>query len=289
MGTLCRPTCQSANTVPSVVAEQSYALPYDLAQPTARFKLRPALREISGLTVIDDTLIAAIQDERGAVYVLDVRTGESVRTIDFGGKGDYEGVEAVGDSLYVLRSDGDVYVLPNWRAGKLQVTKEETSLSARNDTEGLGYDPVTRRLLIAAKEKPGDGYKGHRAVYAFDVATREVDDAPVYLVSTAIDTVGGPVSRFVRKLAKPISDLSGFKPAGLAVHPVTGHIFVVSSVLKVIVVLDRSGELVAMEPLLDPDIPQPEGIAFLRNGDLLIASEGAGKRGTLTRYAFRPN
>ena len=74
-----------------------------------------------------------------------------------------------------------------------------------------------------------------------------------------------------------------FKPSDLAVNPVNGDLFVLSSSLTSIVVLDSSRRFVAAFRLDKDVLPQPEGIAFMTNGDMFVASE-APKRGVLAFY-----
>ena len=75
-----------------------------------------------------------------------------------------------------------------------------------------------------------------------------------------------------------------FKPSGLAVHPKTGFTFVIGTVGKMMVILDKDGELHDLIPL-DPKIfLQPEGICFSPNGDLYISSEGRGQDGYILKF-----
>ena len=77
--------------------------PYRFDQPVARFEMPDALREISALTVLPDGQLGAVQDEDGDLYVLSAETGRIEAVIPFGPPGDYEGIEFVGDRLFVLR------------------------------------------------------------------------------------------------------------------------------------------------------------------------------------------
>jgi uncharacterized protein YjiK len=77
---------------------------------------------------------------------------------------------------------------------------------------------------------------------------------------------------------------SRFLPSSLAVQPTTGDIFVLSAVAHNLAVFNRKGELVAQHPL-DPGIfPQPEGITFLPNRELVIVNEGGDGKATLLRF-----
>ena len=54
-------------------------------------------------------------------------------------------------------------------------------------------------------------------------------------------------------------------------------------------VFDMNGTIEYMEKL-NPDIfNQPEGITFLKNGDMLISNEGQNKNPTLLRFNYNRN
>ncbi len=248
------------------------APPYAFDRPDTLFRLSNRLREISGLTVLDDQTLGAIQDEKGKLYLINLHTGKIEDDSRFGKDGDYEALARVSEQVFVLRNDGTLYEIKNWRAKKLKTTKHKTKLSAKYDTEGLAYDAAHARLLIACKEYAGKGLKNRKAVYAFDLERDALLDEPVYLINRA----------------KVNEQASAFKPSALALHPITGEIYVLSSVRKAMAVLNPEGELVAVWPLPGKRFRQPEGMAFLTNGDLFIASEGNGKKAVLMRFNYRP-
>ncbi len=239
-------------------------LPYRLAEPDTVVALAPSLREISGLAWLPPGRLAAVQDERGTVFELDPATGAIVRETPFRDGGDFEGIEWAAGALWVLKSNGDLYRLV---AGE-PVEEIETPLASRNDAEGLGWDPATGRLLIACKEDPGDGLGRVRAVYAFDPATRRLSAAPVVTLSRDRLDAGG----------------ESFKPSAIAVHPQSGHTYILSSVRRALAVVDADGALVAVGAFPARLLPQPEGLAFAPDGTLYVSSEGAGGSATLARY-----
>ena len=250
-------------------------VPYRLDAPDAVVDLPPELQEISGLTVLPSGRLGAVQDEVGTLFEVDPATGAIVDRLAFEGAGDFEGVELVpGAAVWALRSDGDLYRVYRDSTGAPAARKVETALRSRNDTEGLAYDAAGRRLLIACKEWPGedpetgDNYKDVRTIYAFDLATETVSARPVAVLHR--DDVDGAVN---------------FRPSALAVHPQTGHVYVLSSVRAAIAVLDAGGQFVGVLDFPEGLVPQPEGIAFTADGTLYVASEGAGGPGRLLRYA----
>ena len=243
-------------------------VPYRLDAPDARLVLPLALREVSGLTVLPSGRLGAVQDESGVIYEVDPVTGDVVDELAFEDAGDYEGVALAPDAVWVLRSDGDLFRVARAAGGAVRVEKVETALGGKNDTEGLAYDAAGDRLLVAAKEDPGDGLGKVRAVYAFGLDVRTLSDQPVFTLDRAL-----------------VDDVAPFKPSAIAVHPASGHVYVLSSVRKALAVLDADGTLLAVRPLDAALFPQPEGIAFAADGTLFIASEGPTGPGTILRFA----
>ena len=250
---------------------------YDFGNPDAVIRMPRILNEISGLTVLDDRHLGAVQDEEGRLFILDIQTGELIDDLKFGKKGDYEGIERVGNRVFVLRNDGTLFEIEDWQAEHLVVKNHKTPLKQKHDTEGLAYDPVRNRLLIACKEYAGKGLKGTKAVYEFDLAAEELLEDPAYVID--IDAFNdriatdGVINQGIRQFFSPLMDLSGFKPSAIAVHPLTHLVYVLSSVRKALLVLDDQGNLVDVIALSDSLFEQPEGLCFLPNGDLFIASE----------------
>src|SRR5690606_37732478 len=54
--------------------------PYAFDVPDAGFLLPNVLEEVSGLTMLDERHLGAVQDEDGIIFVRDVETAELVRT-----------------------------------------------------------------------------------------------------------------------------------------------------------------------------------------------------------------
>ena len=65
-----------------------------------------------------------------------------------------------------------------------------------------------------------------------------------------------------------------FGPSGIAIHPKTREIYIISSVGKLLVILDKKGNLKYFEKLNADIFKQPEGICFEQDGTLYISSEG---------------
>ena len=264
---------------------------YVFAQPDARVTLPAELDEISGLALLDDGMLAAIQDEDGELFVIDPSSGEIVDQRGFGSTGDYEAVDLADGRLLVLRSDGAVSWFTEWSGPTLTGNSFELDIPKRCDAEGMRYDSTGQRLLVSCKDEPGPGLEVEKAIYAFSLEGEKLQDEPAYIIDSRMfnaSTPDHPVNEAVRSVLSDKVDLSGFKPSELAIHPITNELYVLSSVRESIVSLNRSGEVTGIWSLPGDLLNQPEGMVFLPNGDLFIASEaGNQKHAVLMRYNYR--
>lgn len=264
-----------------------YSLAYALNDISAELRLSTELKEVSGLSLSSDGVhLLAVNDEQGKVFFLDKKRGRILRELSFGEPGDYEGLEMVGNTIYVVRSDGVIYEIEF--AGKADpVTKTHyTSLNADYDVEGLGYDRANRRLLVACKGKAGEGeaFEDKRGIYAFSLDSMKLSEEPVFLLSEDI-----AVAEEAFREAWWSDALAGhFVPSAIAVHPITGHIYILSSKGKAraILVMKPSGELLSMRELDKDPFNQPEGICFESDGTMYISTEAKGKRGKGRVFRF---
>lgn len=272
---------------------------YELGRPDHRYALPHSLEEISGISWMGKEKLVCIEDENGIIYVYSLEDEKVTDTRKFDKDGDYEDIEVIGNTVYVLLSKGDIFRVKNFQKDELKVKRYKTRLSKKNNAEGMAYDFLEHRLLIALKGSPAvdkeKPFKGYRAVYAFDIEAEQLAQEPVYLVDLrSIDSYRdqGSFTQFSSKLARilGITDpYANFRPSGIAVHPLTGEIYIISSVGKLLVVLDREGLVLGVQAL-DPVLyKQPEGICFSPGGDLYISSEGRGGKGYILKFKPKPD
>lgn len=289
------PDQDSDTSSQTTVALQSYSFPYQLNEPDAVFVLPQSLVEISGLGFADDSrYLIATNDEVGKVFFLDKETGAVAKELPLKEKGDFEGIEMADGKLYLVKSNGNIYEVVSPGTDDQEITLHKTWLKKENDVEGLGYDAKNNRLLLACKAKAGQGESFHRkrAVYAFDLALKELEQEPAYLIS--LDEIekwaAKDESNLTEKLAaifNPSLADDAFAPSAIAIHPLTEEVYLLSSVGKILVVLETSGAIRHIEPL-DPHLhSQPEGICFDSDGTLFISNEGKGGSGKLMRLRMR--
>ncbi len=253
---------------------------YQFKSPDVTLKLNSVLTEISGLGYDASTQnLLAVNDEQGMLYELRSEDGEIVGDHEFRGSGDYEGVEIVDEIAYVLKSDGKIYRVDGYATVEI-----ETPLSAKNDVEGLGYDNVSDQLLLACKSKPmkNDYAKGSKAIYAYNLNSNTFVEQPFLLIKRKA------VTQFLEEKdasESVIKRARSFSPSGIAIHPQTKDVYVISAVESVMLVYSSKHILIQCVFLDKGKVPQPEGICFSAEGVLFMSTEGKGKSGRIFMYS----
>lgn len=253
---------------------------YFLNKPDEKYLLPQELEEISGLSYYKDNQVICVQDENGEIFIYDLAKKSVVRTEKFGDDDDYEGVEFINDTVYILNSEGEITYFPLFDEGIGPVKTADTPLSHKNDTEGLGYNPGASSLLIATKEEGnyGDMKREDNAVYQVNTENFAFAAKPLAIVD----------KKEIEELLEE-KDVSKKKhlparPSGIFKDPATKNLLILCSAGKILLVYDEKGKLKDVVPL-DADIfEQPEGITKTTNGAILIASEGDGEKGYLLRF-----
>lgn len=255
---------------------------YSLSEPDDKFFLPYALAEISGLSFKPPGTLLAVQDEDGILYELDFDKKEIVKSIKFEKPGDFEGVELVGDTVFVIESNGNIRFFS--LSGQSKTQKISTALESKNDIEGLGYDPVQNTLLIACKSEAGIKIKVKgRAVYAFDLATMKLLEKPLFTITQKdMEDFYERHNEFDYEAAR-----FQFQPSGIAFNPADGYYYLLAHLGKILLVVKPDGSIVASYSVPAALLGQPEGICFSTSGDMYLASEGEGDKGYILKYSIR--
>lgn len=262
---------------------------FNFKEPSLLLNLPFELREISGLTNISELEIACVQDENGILFIYNLLTDSIVGQFDFGIKEGYEGLTKADSSYFILRGDATLLEI-EFPYDSSRVTETKLNIQEQ-DNEGLCYDERNNRLLIAPKSKFGKGkiLKDTRAIYAIDLATKELNETPIFLISIAeIEAFANKNQiELPQKISKQSSDsVSALKfiPSALAVHPKTDEIYILSAVDQTLAVFDKKGLLMNFFMLDNRLFNRPERLTFLSNGDLIITNEGQMGVPTLLKF-----
>lgn len=266
---------------------------YNLSAPDKVYNLPPALYEISGITEVDASTFACVQDEHGIVFIHDINKNKTIRSIVFGSEGDYEDIARVDKTLYVLRSDEVLAEITNFASDNFKRQAYSAGIPGK-DAEGLCYDRKNNRLLLVPKEISDDNEenKGKRFIYGFDLVSKKLIKGPVlrFNIKTiekfAIDnSIKVPMKG--KKGEKDEPDIK-LRISALGIHPITNRLFVISGMERLLLVFDMNGNIEYLEKLNSEIFPQPEGITFMKNGDMFISNEGRNELATLVRFNYKP-
>jgi uncharacterized protein YjiK len=245
---------------------------YNLNKPFL-LKLPVELDEISGLAFYaKDTSVFAIGDEFGWLYKIPLTGGRPIRKWKFASEGDYEDLALVDKVFYILKSNGDITAIKF--DDHNQVLKEQADFPGKgNEFEILYFDPELFKLTMICKDCETDKKKALTAFY-FNLLNKRFDDSASINVTAIANMIG----------EKKIK----FKPSAAALNPVTGELYILSSVNKLLVILDRNGNPKQTYPIDAGLFKQPEGITFTPQGDMIISNESAG-RGAANLLFFKYN
>ncbi|MBL0103737.1 MAG: SdiA-regulated domain-containing protein [Bacteroidetes bacterium] len=261
---------------------------YDVEHPSQIIKLPSKLKEISGITFYSKKRLACVQDEKGTVFIYDIHKDKLKESFDFAGNKDYEAITNVNDTIYVLRSNGDIFEIDHPESDTENSVVHHTFLSKANNCEGLCYDEANRRLLVACKGKPEKHTteKGMKAVYEFDLDSMKLMKDPVYVINP--DSVKALVLKnyeklnWFQKLFTPDEDgVFYFEPSEIAIEPGTHDVYILSSVNKTLLILSSNGDYKCAIHLNPSIYKQPEGLTFSNDGELIISDEGKDKKANL--------
>ncbi len=234
---------------------------YDFSSPKV-ISLPTDLDEISGIAYYPkDTSVFAIVDENGLLYKIFLKNPAKPQVWKFGKGRDYEDIVLVDSTFYILVSNGDVEKV-TFNGEKTETVKFDfiTNKKNKNEFETLFLNP-DKTLTLFCKDCEEDD-KTQLSNYNFN--PKKGDSA--YIENEFFD-----MNPFVQKLGFK----KHLKPSAAAINPVTGDLYMVSSILSHILIFDRHGEFKEMFRLNPGIYKQPEGMTFTPEGHLIISNEFA--------------
>lgn len=255
---------------------------YDLKNPQ-KFLMDEDLLEISGIVFLpgkDDSLYA-IEDENGRLFYFNPADKSRPKHMKFGKSGDYEDVAVVdGNYFVVLRSDGSLYAIPgeDVRKDKEEAkahVEEYLNVLPEGEYEGL-YGQYDGTLYALCKNCRNDDQK---------------DEASVYKLTHRKDghfTVDSNFTIDVSNINLPKEQRRGkFHPSCLAQHPVTHEWYVISSVNKILLILDEQWKVKKAYSLKPSVFKQAEGLAFDSKGNMYVSNEGGDGNANVLLFKYK--
>jgi uncharacterized protein YjiK len=258
--------------------------------PASRVTLPAELHEVSGLAVTADGRLFAHGDERGVVFQVDPGTGEVVkqfslrpgdRPVDLGKKasdgqltGDFEDIAIVGERFFLVTSNG---VLVEFREGRdgeaVPFTAYPTPLDGICEVEGLAFDRASDALLLLCKQTKDKAARHRVEIYSWSLRDRRLDAEP--RLTIPFDALA------------PLTGAKAFNGSALVFLPGGKSLALVAGPQHVYAEIGLDGKPITGGALDRAAQPQPEGMAFLPDGTLLVSSEGG--KGDASINAYQPS
>ena len=257
--------------------------------PEWRATLPDALKEVSGLALSPDGRLFAHGDEVATIFEVDPRTGRPIKSFnlattardpDLGKKsrngqvaGDFEDLAIVGDRFFLLTSTGVLVEFAEGEDGaSVPFTAHRTGLGERCELEGLAHDAGSAALLMLCKELRAKAERDRISIYAWSIPERRLEPAPRIVI---------PYSALTALIGT-----GAFNGSALTFTPGGRSVVLVAGPQRLFAEISTDGRPVEGGRLDRTALPQPEGVAFLKDGTLLISSEGG--RGAATLSGYRP-
>lgn len=275
----------------SAAAPEGALARYGLGGPPAwRVTLPAELREVSGLAVTADGRLFAHGDEEAVIYQLEPRTGKIVKRFglepgagvpDLGKKsrdgrvaGDFEDIAIVGDRFFLVTSNSVLLEFSEGAAGAhVPFTAHTAGLADTCEVEGLAHDAASGALLMLCKQMRQKAARDRVEIHAWSLAERRLHSEPRLSV---------PHSELSR-----ITGTKGFNGSAMAFTPGGHSLALIAGPQRAFAEITPEGRPGGGGGLHHAGLPQPEGIAFLPDGTLLVSSEGGRGEATMNGYAAR--
>ena len=235
---------------------------YNLNKPQI-FKLPASLDEISGVVYYPkDNSVLAINDERGWLYKIFLSKRNEIQKWKYAGGADFEDLVLVDSTFYVLQSNGRLISFKFLKPDSVKASSYQLQVPGSNEFEILYLDKEKNALIMVCKDCQADD-KNSLSSYAFDLESQSFSPKPAFVID-------------VRKI-ETLMNQKGLhlKPSAAAIHPVTGELYIISSINKLIVIADKNGNPQKAYRISSKLFKQPEGITFSPKGDLVISNESA--------------
>jgi uncharacterized protein YjiK len=224
------------------------------------------IRDVSALTFDPDRrTLFSVTNKPAKVVELSLQ-GDLLRTIDLEGFGDPEAIEYVAPGIYVIADEREqrlvkVHIDDATRvlaAADFQQLSLGIGRNGNKGFEGLAYDAVNQRLLVAKERDP---------VRIFEVlGFPHIDESKPLALQVNTDP-----KRDARLFVRDLSSLD-FDAA-------TGHLLALSDESRLVIELNAKGKPISTLSLLrgqhglKRSVPQAEGMAMDDEGNLYLISE----------------
>lgn len=289
----CQPAKKTISKESNIVQLQN--VPYNIHSIDHVIVLPRELVEVSGLAYnVEQSTLMVVNDEVGHIYELDKDEGSILTKNKFADFGDYEGIEFLNNDLIVNRSNGIIYFYNQESKTTYKIIR--TNLSTKNNIEGITYDASKNQILLACKGTPNvpgliENTKG-KLICIYDIESENLLEEPFILIKDkqlkkSVEQIYKDIGLTESQLDNLKNRVEGFAPSGLAIHPISGDVYVLSAQKSLLVVINSLRKIKHIH-FLDQDMHvQPEGICFTPSGDMYISNEGKNRSAKIYFYKYQ--
>lgn len=243
-----------------------------------RVELPDELREISGISWQDGDFLA-IEDESTHIFHLDPATGAVLNLKKNGQNQDIEDIIVWNDTAWLLRSNGDLFEVKDFRTEERTTAIFEFPLRVKRDLEAIAPTPDKNGILVFCKICDWEKDLDQASVFRFDIETRQFEPKPVFAISK--DQLGSLLSEKELKKLK-------IQPSAAAIHPLTQEYYLLSSTGKWLMTLNQDLIPNSIHLLNSSFFGQPEGLTFASDGTLYISNEATKEKANLLIFKYNP-
>ncbi|MEO6705080.1 MAG: SdiA-regulated domain-containing protein [Ginsengibacter sp.] len=249
---------------------------YDLSSPSILY-LNDALSEISGIYFYPkDSGVFAISDNYGYLFKINLDKDFIIQKWKFDKNQDFEDISFKDSSFYILQSNGNIHTIQFSEQG--DTVKTQTSLfpddeKGKNEFEAFYYDSILKSFVLICKNCKSDK-KNTVSAWAYHPESNSYTPSVFTIDVSLITKKAG-----LKKLK--------FEPSAATINPLTGDLWILSSVNLLLVIADRSGNCKEVFKLNEATFTQPEGMTFTPSGDLIISNEAGNKYSSPSLLIFK--
>ena len=231
-----------------------------------QWQLPKFLREASGLAVFDQQYLLAHNDEKGNIYRIEIATKAIEKLASLGKppiQNDFEGIAIAGTATYLISSSGFLYKIDDINIDtprqKVEFERIATGITEICEIEGLHH--LDGKLLFPCKTPLIEKYAHRLVVFSYDIEAGETTEF----------------------LNLPLDQVAGVK----RVHPTAidaddSHLYIIST--NRLLVIDRNDSSARAFSLPKKYHFQPEGIAVLEDGSIVIVDDNRKGLSRITHY-----
>jgi uncharacterized protein YjiK len=242
------------------------------------FALPTELSEVSGLAVAGPDSIFLHNDEHAIIYEMRVSDGRVLRAFALGDptiEGDFEGIAANQERVFLVTSDGLIYsALPAEHGQRTSYQVYDSGVGPRCEIEGLSLSPERDGLLLLCKRFRDGTDEALLEIYFWPYGAERSYVEPWLSI---------PLEQLLEQ-----GEIAEFQPSGIEWDEVGQRALIVSARNRVLLEIDAQGALIDHRKLDEERHPKTEGIALLSDGRMVLADEGSTTRkGKLAVYPLR--